>query len=255
MDELFGTLFGSTPLSQQLMYLQMELGTAIWETLYSTVLATFFSYVIGLPLGVILVTGEKGGVRPLPGWLMKGLNVVVNLLRSVPFLILMIMVIPVSRMVLGTSVGTNASIIPLVIAAAPFVARLVEASLRETDKGILEAAQAMGCTPMQIIGKVMLPEALPSLITGFTTAFITILSYGAMSGTIGGGGLGSLAINYGFQRKMYFILYASVVLLVILVQVFQSLGTHFAVSLDRRITRKRSFSARKTRRAEKAGLQ
>jgi len=255
MDELFGTLFGNTPLSQQIAYLQMELGTAIWETIYSTVVATFFSYIIGLPLGVILVTGEKGGVRPLPGWLMKGLNVVVNLLRSVPFLILMIMVIPVSRLVLGTSVGTNASIIPLVIAAAPFVARLVEASLRETDKGILEAAQSMGCTPMQIIGKVMLPEALPSLITGFTTAFITILSYGAMSGTIGGGGLGSLAINYGFQRKMYFILYASVVLLVILVQVFQSLGTHFAVSLDRRITNKRSKTARKARRAEKAGLQ
>lgn len=255
MDELFGTLFGSTPLSQQLMYLQMELGTAIWETIYSTVVATFFSYVIGLPLGVILVTGEKGGVRPLPGWLMKGLNVVVNLLRSVPFLILMIMVIPVSRLVLGTSVGTNASIIPLVIAAAPFVARLVEASLRETDKGILEAAQAMGCTPMQIICKVMLPEALPSLITGFTTAFITILSYGAMSGTIGGGGLGSLAINYGFQRKMYFILYASVVLLVILVQVFQSLGTHFAVSLDRRITKRGRKSARSNQRAEKAGLQ
>lgn len=255
MDELFGTLFGSTPLSQQLMYLQMELGTAIWETIYSTVVATFFSYVIGLPLGVILVTGEKGGVRLLPGWLMKGLNVVVNLLRSVPFLILMIMVIPVSRLVLGTSVGTNASIIPLVIAAAPFVARLVEASLRETDKGILEAAQAMGCTPMQIICKVMLPEALPSLITGFTTAFITILSYGAMSGTIGGGGLGSLAINYGFQRKMYFILYASVVLLVILVQVFQSLGTHFAVSLDRRITKRGRKSARRNQRAEKAGLQ
>ena len=130
MDELFGTLFGNTPLSQQLMYLQMELGTAIWETIYSTIVATFFSYVIGLPLGVILVTGEKGGVRPLPGWLMKVLNTVVNLLRSVPFLILMVMVIPLSRMILGTSVGTTASIIPLICAAFPFVARLVEASLR-----------------------------------------------------------------------------------------------------------------------------
>ncbi len=255
MDELFGTLFGNTALSQQITYLQMELGTAIWETIYSTIVATFFSYLIGLPLGVILVTGEKGGIRPLPGWLMKGFNVVVNLLRSVPFLILMIVVIPVSRLVLGTSVGTNASIIPLVFAAFPFVARLVEASLRETDKGILEAAQAMGCTPMQIIGKVMLPEALPSLITGFTTAFITILSYGAMSGTIGGGGLGSLAINYGYQRKMYFILYAAVVLLVILVQIFQSLGTHFALSLDRRITKRGRKSQRKTKRVEKAGIQ
>lgn len=255
MDELFGTLFGNTPLSQQLMYLQMELGTAIWETIYSTIVATFFSYVIGLPLGVILVTGEKGGVRPLPGWLMKVLNTVVNLLRSVPFLILMVMVIPLSRMILGTSVGTTASIIPLICAAFPFVARLVEASLRETDKGILEAAQAMGCTPMQIIRKVMLPEALPSLLIGFTTAFITILSYGAMSGAIGGGGLGSLAINYGYQRQMYFILYVSVVILVVMVQVFQSLGTYFAVSLDRRITNKRSKVAGKKHRAEKAGLQ
>lgn len=255
MDELFGTLFGNTPLSQQLMYLQMELGTAIWETIYSTIVATFFSYVIGLPLGVILVTGEKGGVHPLPGWLMKVLNTVVNLLRSVPFLILMVMVIPLSRMILGTSVGTTASIIPLICAAFPFVARLVEASLRETDKGILEAAQAMGCTPMQIIRKVMLPEALPSLLIGFTTAFITILSYGAMSGAIGGGGLGSLAINYGYQRKMYFILYVSVVILVVMVQVFQSLGTHFAVALDRRVTNKRGKSARKAHRGEKAGLQ
>lgn len=255
MDELFGTLFGNTPLSQQLMYLQMELGIAIWETIYSTIVATFFSYVIGLPLGVILVTGEKGGVHPLPGWLMKVLNTVVNLLRSVPFLILMVMVIPLSRMILGTSVGTTASIIPLICAAFPFVARLVEASLRETDKGILEAAQAMGCTPMQIIRKVMLPEALPSLLIGFTTAFITILSYGAMSGAIGGGGLGSLAINYGYQRKMYFILYVSVVILVVMVQVFQSLGTHFAVALDRRVTNKRGKSARKAHRGEKAGLQ
>lgn len=255
MDELFGTLFGNTPLSQQLMYLQMELGTAIWETIYSTIVATFFSYVIGLPLGVILVTGEEGGVRPLPGWLMKVLNTVVNLLRSVPFLILMVMVIPLSRMILGTSVGTTASIIPLICAAFPFVARLVEASLRETDKGILEAAQAMGCTPMQIIRKVMLPEALPSLLIGFTTAYITILSYGAMSGAIGGGGLGSLAINYGYQRKMYFILYVSVVILVVMVQVFQSLGTHFAVALDRRVTSKRSKSVRKAYRDEKAGLQ
>lgn len=255
MDELFGNLFGNTLLSQQIAYLQTELGMAIWETFYSTVVATFFSYVIGLPLGVILVTGEKGGVRPLPRWLMKVLNTVVNLLRSVPFLILMVMIIPLSRVILGTSVGTTAAIIPLVCAAFPFVARLVEASLRETDKGILEAAQAMGCTPMQIIRKVMLPEALPSLITGFTTAFITILSYGAMSGTIGGGGLGSLAINYGFQRKMYFILYVSVVVLVIMVQVFQSVGTHFAVALDRRITKRSRKSTRKSPRAEKAGLQ
>ena len=228
---------------------------AIWETMYVTVIATFFSYVIGLPLGVITVVGEPGGVLPLPRPVMAVLNFVINILRSVPFLILMVVVIPVSRFFVGTSIGTTATIVPLIVAAFPFVARLVEASLRETDKGILEAAQAMGCTPMQIIRKVMLPEALPSLLIGFTTAFITILSYGAMSGAIGGGGLGSLAINYGYQRKMYFILYVSVVILVVMVQVFQSLGTHFAVALDRRVTNKRGKSARKAHRGEKAGLQ
>ena len=189
MDEFFGTLFGSTVVSQQLAYLEASLLKDIWETFYSTVLSTFFAYVIGLPLGIILVTGEPDGVRPLPRALMRVINVIVNLLRSVPFLILMVLVIPLSRVIIGTSVGTVASIIPLVVAAFPFVARLVEASLRESDHGILEAAQAMGCTPMQITFKVMLPEALPSLINGFTTAFITILGYGAMSAAIGGGGL------------------------------------------------------------------
>ena len=203
MDEFFGTFFGSTVVSQQLAYLEASLLKDIWETFYSTVLSTFFAYVIGLPLGIILVTGEPDGVRPLPRALMRVINVIVNLLRSVPFLILMVLVIPLSRVIIGTSVGTVASIIPLVVAAFPFVARLVEASLRESDHGILEAAQAMGCTPMQITFKVMLPEALPSLINGFTTAFITILGYGAMSAAIGGGGLGSLAINNGYQRRMY----------------------------------------------------
>ena len=157
MDEFFGTLFGSTAVSQQLAYLQAGLGSAIWETIYSTVLSTFFAYVIGLPLGVLLVTGEKNGIRPLPSPLMKVINVLVNLLRSIPFLILMVLVIPLSRIVVGTSVGTVASIIPLVVASFPFVARLVEASLREIDPGVLEAAQAMGCTPMQITFKVILP--------------------------------------------------------------------------------------------------
>ena len=187
MDEFFGTFFGSTVVSQQLAYLEASLLKDIWETFYSTVLSTFFAYVIGLPLGIILVTGEPDGVRPLPRALMRVINVIVNLLRSVPFLILMVLVIPLSRVIIGTSVGTVASIIPLVVAAFPFVARLVEASLRESDHGILEAAQAMGCTPMQITFKVMLPEALPSLINGFTTAFITILGYGAMSAAIGAG--------------------------------------------------------------------
>ena len=245
MDEFFGTFFGSTVVSQQLAYLEASLLKDIWETFYSTVLSTFFAYVIGLPLGIILVTGEPDGVRPLPRALMRVINVIVNLLRSVPFLILMVLVIPLSRIVVGTSVGTVASIIPLVVASFPFVARLVEASLREIDPGVLEAAQAMGCTPMQITFKVILPESLPSLINGFTTAFITILSYGAMSAAIGGGGLGSLAINNGYQRRMTLILYVAVILLIVLVQVFQSLGTHFSVRLDHRITKSKRKKSKK----------
>ncbi len=215
-------------------YLLENLPFAIWESIYSTVISTVFAYIIGLPLGVILVTGEKDGIRPLPSPLMKVLNVVINLLRSVPFLILMVVVFPLSRIIVGTSIGTVASIVPLTIAAFPFVARLVEGSLREMDDGIIEAAQAMGCTPFQIIWKVILPESLPSLLTSFTTAFVTILGYGAMSGAIGGGGLGNMAINRGHTRGMRLVLYAAVIVLVILVQIFQSIGGHFALSLDRR---------------------
>ena len=235
-------------------YLQ-EFLAGTWETLYSTILATLVAYALGLILGVLLVVGEENGVLPLPRPVMKVLNVVINILRSVPFLILMIIVLPLSKVLVGTQIGTIASIPPLVIAAAPFVARLVEASLREMDKGVLEAAQAMGCTPFQIIRKVLLPECLPSLISGFTTSFITILSYGAMAGAIGGGGLGKIAINYGYYRYQPAVMLVAVVLIVILVQIFQSLGTYFAVSLDRRITNKRSKAAGKKHRAEKAGLQ
>jgi len=222
---------------EQINYLLGNLPFAIWETVYSTVIATFFAYVIGLPLGVILVVGEKGGVRPLPVLLMKLLNVVVNLLRSVPFLILMVVVFPLARVIVGTSIGTVASIVPLTIAAFPFVARLVEASLREVDHGVIEAAQAMGCSPFQIIWKVILPESLPSLLTSFTTAFVTILGYGAMSGAIGGGGLGNMAINRGHTRNMRVVLYAAVIVLVILVQIFQSAGAALAARSDRRLPR------------------
>ena len=226
---------------------------AIWETLYVTVLSTFFSYVIGLPLGVLVVVGEPGGVLPLPKPLMSILNIVINLLRSVPFLILMVLVIPLSRVVLGTSIGTVATIIPLIVAAFPFVARLVEASLREIDGGVVEAAQAMGCSPFQIIWKVMIPESLPSLITGFTTAFITILSYCAMAGAIGGGGLGSMALNLGYQRRMMIVLWVAVVVLVILVQIFQTIGTRLSLSLDRRITSTKKKG--KNRKTEKSDMQ
>ena len=230
--------FNNPEVQEQLSVLFSNLAGDIWATLYSTVLATIFAYIIGLPLGILLVTGEKGGVRPLPGALMKVLNFVINILRSVPFLILMIMAIPLSRLILGTSVGTNAMIPPLVIAAFPFVARMVESSLREVDHGVLEAAQAMGASPFQIVRKVLLPEARPSLITGATTVAITILSYGAMAGIIGGGGLGATAINYGYYRNQPVILYGAVIVLVILVQIIQSAGTHTAVGSDKRLTKK-----------------
>ncbi|HWS43198.1 MAG TPA: methionine ABC transporter permease [Pseudoflavonifractor sp.] len=223
---------------QQLGYLASGLLPALWETLYSTILATLFAHLLGIPLGVLLVAGEEEGVRPLPGTLMKTLNVVVNLLRSVPFLILMVVVFPLSRLLLGSSIGTPATIVPLTIAAFPFVARLVESALREVDRGVVEAAQAMGCSPLQIITKVLLPEGRPALISAFTTAFITILSYGAMSGAIGGGGLGSMAINLGHTRNMTLVLWVAVIVLVILVQMFQSVGTYLSVRLDKRITRR-----------------
>ena len=190
---------------------------------------------IGLPLGVLLVTGEKDGVLPLPGWLMHLLNIIINLLRSIPFLILMIMVLPLSRALIGTAVGTAATIVPLVAAAFPFVARLVESSLRELDGNIIEAAQSMGASPFQIICKVMIPESVPSLIQNVTIALTTILSYSAMSGIIGGGGLGKIAIDYGYYRYKYLIMVVAVIILILLVQFFQSLGTYLAKKSDKRL--------------------
>ncbi len=211
---------------------------AIWEALYAPLIATVFAYLIGLPLGVILVTGEEGGIRPLPKTLMRVLNTVINLLRSVPFLILMVVVMPLSRLILGTSIGTTATIVPLTVAAAPYVARLVEASLREMDRGVVEAAQSMGASTWQIITKVMLPECKPSLVGGATNATITILGYGAMAGNIGGGGLGAIALMRGYGRGQRLVLYVTVIILVILVQIIQSVGTALCVKTDKRITHK-----------------
>ena len=208
---------------------------AVWETFYITVLSTAFALVLGLPLGVLLVAGDKGGVLPLPRWLLGLLNGLINLLRSVPFLILMIMVFPLSRLLLGTAVGTTATIVPLVVAAFPFIARLVETSMREVDGGIIEAAQSMGATPVQIIWKVMIPEAVPSLLQNVTTALTTILGYSAMSGIIGGGGLGKIAIDYGYYRYQYLVMLVAVVLLVVMVQLFQSAGTWLARRSDKRL--------------------
>ena len=209
----------------------------IWETLYAPLAATLFAYIIGLPLGVLLVTGEKEGIRPLPPVFMRALNTLINLLRSVPFLILMVVIFPLSRLILGTTIGTTATIIPLTVAAAPYVARLVEASLREMDRGVIEAAQSMGCSTWEIITKVMLPECKPGLINGATNAAITILSYGAMAGAIGGGGLGSVALMRGHARNQRLVLWAAVIILVILVQIIQSIGTRLTIKTDKRINK------------------
>jgi len=227
--------FASEAVQQLIEVIVEEIPFGIWETLYVTVLSTAFAVVIGLPLGVLLVVGEKGGVLPLPKWVMQLLNVVINLLRSIPFLILMIMAFPLARLIVGTAVGTPASIVPLVVAAFPFIARLVEGSLREVNPNIIEAAQSMGASPMQIIMKVMLPESVPSLISNLTIAVTTILGYSAMSGIIGGGGLGKIAINYGYYRYKYGIMVAAVILLILIVQVFQSVGTRLAVRSDKRL--------------------
>ncbi len=232
---MFDGLFSSESLQEALRILQEEIPFAIWETFYVTVLSTAFAIVIGLPLGVLLVVGEKNGVRPLPAWLLKALNVIINLLRSIPFLILMIMVFPLSRLIIGTTVGTNASIVPLVVAAFPFIARLVEGSMREVNPNVVEAAQSMGATPFQIIWKVMIPESIPSLISNATVAITTILGYSAMSGIIGGGGLGKIAIDYGYYRYKYLIMVLAVILLILLVQVFQSIGTHLSIKSDKRL--------------------
>ena len=226
--------FASDKFAESLRVIQNEVPFAIWETFYATVLSTLFAIIIGLPLGVLLVVGEKGGVLPLPRPIMRILNVIVNLLRSIPFLILMIMVLPLTRAIVGTTVGTVASIVPLVIAAFPFIARLAESSLREVDPNIIEAAQSMGASPFQIITRVMLPESVPSLLTNGTTAITTILGYTAMSGIIGGGGLGKIAINYGYYRYKYLIMIVAVIILTVLVQLFQSVGTKIAQRSDQR---------------------
>ena len=215
--------------------LKTQFPLAIWETVYVTLLSTFFAILIGLPLGVLLVAGEDGKILRVPRWLLHVLNVVINLLRSVPFLILMSLVFPLTRLIVGTVVGTPATIVPLVIAAFPFIARLVEGSLREINPNIIETAQSMGASPLQIIIKVMLPEAVPSLISNATIAVTTVLGYSAMSGAIGGGGLGKIAISYGYNRYQYVVMAFAVVFLILLVQIFQSLGSKLAVKCDKRL--------------------
>ena len=225
-------------MAQQMEVIVNNYGFAIWETLYALALEVLFAYLIGLPLGVLLVTGEKDGIRPLPAPLMKALNVAINLLRSVPFLILMIIALPLSKLIVGTKVGTPATIPPMVVAAFPLIARMVESSLREVNQGVIEASQSMGASTWQIVTKVLLPEALPSLISGGTITVGTILGYGAMAGIIGGGGLGQMAITYGYYNTKYLIMWAAVIGLILLVQLFQSAGGKLAVRCDKRLRNK-----------------
>ena len=204
-----------------------------WQTLYMTFVSVFFSYLLGLPLGVILVATGKDGITPMPVF-NNILGTIVNVVRSVPFLILMITLIPVSRFIVGTSIGSNAAIVSLVIAAVPFIGRMVESSLLEIDHGVIEAAQYMGASPMQIIFKVMIPEAVPSLITGAAIASTTILGYSAMAGAVGAEGLGALAIRFGYHRSEPLIMYITLIVLVFLVQFMQFLGDYMARKCDHR---------------------
>lgn len=206
----------------------------IGETLYMTLFSTFLAYVIGLPLGIVLVVTDKDGIHPIP-FLNAVLGVIVNFVRSAPFIILLVALIPFTRFVVGTTLGSNATVVPLVIAAAPFVARMVESSLKEVDFGVIEAAQSMGASPWQIVSRVMLPEARPALVVGSTIAVTTILGYTAMAGFVGGGGLGAIAINYGYYRYQSDIMLITVLLLVVMVQIFQELGMKIAKIGDKRI--------------------
>lgn len=210
------------------------IGMGILETFYMTLVSAFFAYLIGLPMGVILVASEPGGISPKPA-LNKVLGLVINILRSIPFIILLLAMIPVTRFIVGSIIGPTAIIPPLVTAAAPFVARMVESSLKEVDPGVVEAAQSMGASSWQIIWKVLLPEARPSLVTGSAIAVTTILGYTAMAGFVGGRGLGDIAIRYGFYRYEGEMMSVTVVLLVVIVQIFQEAGTRLARLGDKRI--------------------
>ncbi len=209
------------------------LAKGIWETLYMTLVSSFLAYLLGLPLGLLLIVTDKNGIRPMRV-LNRLLSFVINFVRSVPFLILLIAVIPFTRFLVGTSVGSTATIVPLVLASAPFVARMVESSIKEVDRGVVEAAQSMGASPWQIVWKVLLPEAKPSLILNAAIATTTILGYSAMAGFVGGGGLGTISINYGFYRYQSDVMLVTVLLLVVIVQVFQEIGMRIAMKGDKR---------------------
>ena len=209
-------------------------GQGFIETIYMTVISTVLAYIIGLPLGLALVVTDKDGIHPIP-WLNCLLGMIINFFRSIPFLILLIALMPFTKMVVGTVIGSKAAIVGLWIAAAPFIARMVESSLKEVEIGVVEAAQSMGASPFQIMTKVLLPEAKPSLLVGAAISITTILGYSAMAGIVGAGGLGAIAINYGYYRKQSDIMYVMVILMAIIVLVFQELGMRISKHTDRRL--------------------
>lgn len=211
------------------------LGEGILTTLYMTLTSTAFGYVLGLPMGIALAVSDKKGLRP-NAVVYKILDFIANIVRSIPFLILLILLIPFTRLVIGKSYGPSATIVPLVIAAAPFIARMVESSIQEVDKGVIEAAQSMGAGTFTIIWKVLLKEARTSLIVGATIAVGTILGYSAMAGAVGGGGLGDIAIRYGYYRYQTDIMLVTVLLLIVLVQILQGIGMMISKKLDHRTT-------------------
>ena len=228
MGDYIATYYNPDKIAKAWSVIQADFLRETGVTLYITLMATLFAIIIGLPLGVILVTGDSKGIHPLPKPLMAFLNGMINLLRSAPFIILIVVLMPITRAIVGKAVGNAAVIVPLIIAAFPFVARLVEGSLREVNPNIVEMSLSMGATTWQTVFHVMLPESVPSLITSFTTAITTIL----------GGGLGNLAITQGQQRYNQAVLLAALIVLVILVQVFQSVGTHLAAKADKRLKNK-----------------
>ena len=235
MNDYIATYYNAEKLEKAWTVIRTQFVQETGVTLYITLVSTFFAILIGLPLGVLLVTGDAKGIRPLPKPLMAFLNGLINLLRSAPFIILIVVLMPVTRAIIGRAVGNAAVIVPLIIAAFPFVARLVEGSLREVNPNIIEMSLSMGANTWQTVFHVMLPESVPSLITSFTTAITTILGYTAMSGAVGGGGLGNLAITQGQQRYNQAVLLAALIVLVILVQVFQSVGSRLARKADKRL--------------------
>ena len=209
-------------------------GRAVWETIYMTLISTAIAHLFGLPLGVLLAVTDRGGIRPI-GWLHRILGTVVNVFRSIPFIILMVAMLPVAKLTVGTSLGNRAMIVMLIIAAIPYIARMVESSIKEVGSGVIEAAQSMGASGAEIVTRVLIPEAKPSLIVGAVISTVTVLGYSAMAGTIGGGGLGAVAIHYGHQRSNPDVTWICVLATVVIVQILQEVGMFIAHRTDRRV--------------------